>query len=272
MVESIQAYDYNQPIYRQRSRAEAELGFWAASIATGLIYKALPSFSNPFLKQIEKEHFNNHLYKDVFLSSLEKSGLREKGVEFIDLQLSHSDSFKLNNGLQDQIQHLDIKKGLNACYIPDEKLVLLNADKATISGFHELGHAMNHLKSKTGRFLQKLRRPGYAIAGLMGTVALISRKKPKGEKRNLNDFIQDNCGKIAFLSLMPTVIEETMASYKGIKLAKESGLSNSLIKNLKKFYGKALLSYSGYALITGLAVYVASKITETFTRPRKIEN
>lgn len=271
MVESIQSYTYNQPRYVQRSAAEAELGFWAATIATGLMYKALPSFSNPFLKQMTKEHAKNHQYRDVFMRAIDNSGLKEKGLQFVDMGLDYSDVFKLRNGMQDQIQHLDIKQGLNACYVPDAKVVMLNADKATISGFHELGHAMNHLNSKTGRFLQKLRKPGYVIAGLMGTVALISRRKPEGEKRGVGDFIQDNCGKIAFLSLMPTVIEEAMASHKGIKLAKESGLSDALVKNLKKFYGKALLSYGGYALVTGLAVFVASKITEVFTRPKKVE-
>ena len=270
MVESIQSNGYNQPRYRQRTQAEAEIGFWAASIATGLLYKALPSFSNPFLNQMGKEHSNNYLYKDVFEKSVRNSELEAKGLKFLDTQFSPSDVFKMRNGMGDAIEHLDIKQGFNACYVPDAKVVMLNADKATISGFHELGHAMNHLNSKFGRFLQKLRRPGYAIAALMGTIALISRKKPEGEKRNALDFVQDNCGKIAFLSLMPTVIEEAMASHKGIKLAKENGLSEALVKNLKKFYGKALLSYGGYALVTGLAVFVASKITEIFTRPQRI--
>ena len=270
MVDSIQSNGYNQPRYRQRSQAEAEIGFLAASIATGLLYKALPSFSNPFLNQMTKEHANNHLYKDVFQKAVRNSGLEEKGLQFIDTQFSTADIYKIRNGMKDAVEHLDIKKGLNACYVPDAKVVMLNADKASISGFHELGHAMNHLNSKFGRFLQKLRKPGYAIAGLMGTVALISRRKPKGEKRNAVEFVQDNSAKIAFLSLLPTVIEEAMASYKGIKLAKENGLSQALAKNLKKFYGKALLSYGGYALVTGLAVFVASKITEVFTRPQKI--
>ena len=270
MVDSIQSNGYNQPRYRQRTQAEAEVGFWVATAATGLLYKALPSFSNPFLNQMAKEHSNNHLYKDVFQRAVRNSGLEEKGLQFIDTQLSAADVYKLRNGMKDAVEHLDIKKGFNACYVPDAKVVMLNADKATISGFHELGHAMNHLNSKFGRFLQKLRKPGYVIAGLMGTVALLSRNKPEGEKRNFKDFIQDNCGKIAFLSLIPTVIEETMASYKGIKLAKENGLSQALVKNLKKFYGKALLSYGGYALVTGLGVFVASKITEVFTRPQKI--
>ena len=233
MVESIQSNGYNQPRYRQRTQAEAEIGFWAASIATGLLYKALPSFSNPFLSQMAKEHSNNYLYKDVFEKSVKNSGLEARGLKLLDTQLSAMDVYKLENGMSDIIEHLDIKRGFNACYVPDAKTVMLNADKATISGFHELGHAMNHLNSKFGRFLQKLRKPGYVVAGLMGTVALLSRNKPKGENRNFKDFIQDNCGKIAFLSLMPTVIEEAMASHKGIKLAKENGLSQALVKNLK---------------------------------------
>ena len=65
MVESIQSNGYNQPRYRQRTQAEAEIGFWAASIASGLIYKALPSFSNPFLNQMGKEHSNNYINNNI---------------------------------------------------------------------------------------------------------------------------------------------------------------------------------------------------------------
>jgi hypothetical protein len=72
------------------------------------------------------------------------------------------------------------------------------------------------------------------------------------------------------MGMLPTVAEEALASYKGIKMAKQGGLSNKLVKNLKKFYGKALLSYAGYALVTGLSVFAASKITEILTRPKKI--
>lgn len=247
---------YGNEYYVQRSKEEAEAGYILAGLASALIYKALPSFSNPFLKQMSKEHANNHLYKDVFLKSVEKSGLSQKGLELI----------------HEANPATDIGKGLNACYIPATKQIKLNAEKATISGFHELGHACNHLDSKLGKFLQKLRKPGYAIAGLMGSIAVLSRTKPKDEKRDIKDFVQDNCGKIAFIAMLPTVAEEALASYKGVKLAKESGLSEPLVKNLKKFYGKALLSYAGYAVLTGVATYVASKITETFTRPKKVES
>ena len=258
-VQNNRYYTYNGEEYRRRSEGEEVLGYILATAASGLVIKALPSFSNPFLKQMKQEHGNNHLYKDAFFKSIENSGLKEKGVEFVDA------ASVLNISP-------DIKAGLNACYIPTTKQVLLNSDKATISGFHELGHAMNHLKSNFGKILQKARVPGYTIAGLMGTVAIFSRSKPKGAPRNPWDWVQDNCGKIAFAAMLPTVAEEGLASYKGIKLAKSAGLSEPLVKNLKKFYGKALLSYIGYALVTGVSVYAASKITEIFTRPKAVKH
>ena len=70
---------------------------------------------------------------------------------------------------------------------------------------------------------------------------------------------------------MPTVIEEAMASYKGVKVARKSGIAEPLIKNMKKLYAKALLTYAGRATATGLAVGAASMIMEKFTRPQRVE-
>jgi len=249
-------YDGNN-VYTRQDPDKARAGVILAGVATAAIAKLLPSFSNPFFKQVAKEHANNHLYKDAFMQSINNSGLKEKGLNFVNL--TSSEKYK------------DIAAGFNACYMPGSKSIMLNAEKATISGFHELGHAMNHLKSKTGKLLQKCRKPGYAIVGLMGWMALNVRNKPKGAERNFEEVIEDNAGKIAFCAMLPTVIEEAMASYKGVKLAKEAGLAEPLVKNLKKLYGKALLSYLGYATISGLSVFVASKIMETFTRPKKVE-
>ena len=231
------------------------MGWLLATATSGLMYKALPSFSNPFLKQMTKEHKNNHIYEDAFYKAVKNSGLEEKGLSIIHVANNSS----------------DVGKGLNAYFNPKDKQIVLNTKKASIAGFHELGHAMNNLKSKTGNLLQKMRKPGYAIAGLMGSVALFSRSKPEEAPQDTKDFIMDNCGKIAFIAMLPTVIEETMASYKGVKMAKQAGLADGAVQNLKKFYGKALLSYGGYALITGLSVFAASKIMEKFTRPDKIE-
>ena len=66
------------------------------------------------------------------------------------------------------------------------------------------------------------------------------------------------------------VFEEGMASYKGVKLARKTGLAEPLIKNMKKLYAKALLTYVGHATATGLAVGAASIIMDYFSRPKKI--
>ncbi len=247
-------YNNQNYYYKKPDPLASEAGLAVASVATGLIYKALPSFSNPFLKQMKIEHGNNHIYKDIFKKSIDLSGLKEKGLKLVHV------SNPIN----------DYGKGLNACFRPNTKEIILNLEKASISGFHELGHAINNMKGGFGKILQKLRGPGMAIAGLMGTIALFSRNKPEEAKKNVMDIIQDNCGKIAFVAMLPTVAEESLASIRGIKIAKKAGLGEAAVKNLRKFYGKALLSYAGYAALAGFATYVTSKIMDKFTRPKKV--
>lgn len=258
MVSVNNTYYYNGNQYQPRTEKDNTEGFLLASVVSSAIMGTLPLFGKPFEKQLQKEVSNNHFYKDAFLNSLSKAGLDSKGVKIEPAQ------FVSNIGG-------DFASGKNACYIPTTKQILVNTDKISIAGFHEVGHAMNHLTGKVGKILQKLRGPGYALAGLMGTVALFSRPKPKEAPRGAGDFIKDNCGKIAFLAWLPTVIEEAMASFKGIKLARQCGVDESLIKNMKKLYAKAFMTYAGRAAATGLAVGAASMIMDKYTRPKKIE-
>jgi len=266
-----ETYNYNGIEYERRSRNDTRNGVILATVASGMIMSALPSFSNPFLKQMKKEHQYNGLYKDAFYKSVKLSGLIEKGLLVSDTQFRDSLERRLYESGQ-KVFDGDIKAGLNACYVPELRIIKLNTEKATISGFHELGHAMNHLKGKFGKFMQKCRVPGYAVAGFMEMIAIASRTKPKEAKRNIWDVILDNCGLIAFAGMVPTVIEEAMASRNGIKLAQQAGLKTPLLKNLRKFYGKALLSYAGYAVLTGLSVFATGEIMQMFTRPKKLDN
>lgn len=73
----------------------------------------------------------------------------------------------------------DYSLGRNAAYFPKERVVRINTDKISAAGFHELGHAMNDITGKAGKFLSKLRWPGRIAAGWMGTIALFSTPKPK---------------------------------------------------------------------------------------------
>ena len=251
-------YYYNGQEYQKRTILSESEGFMLASAVSGAILSPLAYIGRPFVNQLKKDEPNNYIYKDYFQKAFDKSELAKNGVRIIPAQnLIENNAYKL---------------GTNACFIPDSKEVLINTDKISIAGFHELGHALNALKSKYGvKFLAKMRAPGYAIAGIMEYFAIFSRTKPKGAPRSFTDVVEDNCGKIAFISMLPIVAEEAIASYRGIRLAKSVGMAEPLLKNLKKLYAKALATYGGRAVLGGLAVYASRKVMDYFTRPKLIE-
>ena len=254
----VNSYSYNGNQYVPRSSNDSLRGYILASLASGGVMGAImPLCSKPFSKQLIKEHTQNHLYKEAFKKSIENSGLAKQGVRIVPAQL-----------------FLDMSNeacGTNAFYNPHNKNIVINTDKISIAGFHEAGHAMNDLNGKVGKFLSKLRYPGRCAAGLLGTLALFSTPKPKEAPRDFKDWLRDNCGKLAFACMLPTVFEEGMASWKGLKLAKASGLAKPLIKNMQKLYAKALLTYIGHATATGLGVGLAGMIMERYTRPKKVK-
>ena len=249
---------YNGLEYEKRPPLTQAEGFVLASAVSGAILSPLPLIGRPFLNQLKHEEPNNILYKDKFEKAFDLSGLSEKGVRI--------------SPAQNLIGYSDFKLGRNACFIPKSKEVLINTDKISIAGFHELGHALNALKSKYGvKYLAKMRAPGYVIAGLMEYFAIFSRTKPKGAPRSITDIIEDNCGKIAFFAMLPVVAEEAIASIRGVKLAKKTGLEQPFINNMKKLYVKALATYGGRAVLGGLAVFASRKVMDYFTRPRVVE-
>ena len=255
----VQPVLYNDTYYVKRSENEQLTGFFLATIASGMIMKGLSLAGDSFHRELVKQQKDNDTYKTYLEKAFTLSGLKEKGVEIVPAQ-NHSATFPIE------------AKGENACFIPKAKKVVLNTDKISHAGFHELGHALNDLKSKYGvKYLAKMRVPGYFIAGLMEYFAVFSRTKPKEAKRNVKDYIEDNCGKIAFVSLTPVIAEEAIASYRGVNLARKSGLSESHINNLKKLYKKALSTYVAHAALLGLAIGASRIIMDYFTRPKKVD-
>ena len=250
---------YNGDEYKTRPSYNGLGGYFAATAVSGAILAPLAYTHIPIARTIEKERVNNELYKDTFYKILDESGLKDKGVTILEAQ-------KVKN-----IPN-DYKIGKNAAYIPKTRQVLINTENMMSAGFHELGHAMNDLQSKYGlKYLAKMRRTGYVIAGLMEYFAIFSRTKPKGAPRTFTDIIEDNCGKIAFIALVPTLIEEAAASYRGLNAAKKAGLEKSLIKNLEKMCSNAFLTYGSRAVLGGLAVYASRKVMDAFTRPKKVK-
>ena len=253
----VNSYYYNGNVYIPRTEADKSKGFILATMASSAIMGTLPLFSKPFSSQLVKEHSRNNEYKDAFENSIKTAGLDTKGVKIVPAQYFGNMS--------------DVCCGQNAYYQPSTRRIVINTDKISIAGFHEVGHALNDLKGRFGKLLSKMRWPGRAAAGLMGYIAMFSSSKPKDAPDSIYDKIKNNCGKIAFACMLPTVFEEGMASYKGVKLAKKTGLAKPSINNMKKLYTKALLTYIGHATATGLAVGAANIIMENFSRPKKMQ-
>ena len=111
-----------------------------------------------------------------------------------------------------------------------------------------------------------------AVAAMF--TAIFKRKKAEGEQPTgvvdkVTTFIKDNCGKLAFLGTLPTILEEGLASVKGAKLAKEV-LSPQNYKLLNKFNGAAWLSYLGMGVGITAATVLASKVRDAIAKPEKV--
>ncbi|MBQ7450894.1 hypothetical protein IJS77_05695 [bacterium] len=233
---------------------------------------------------------------------LRESGLADKGVkifrtlpEDMKLQLSMGNPFKyvfpkipkkLDKFLKLLNPVYQTKLGRNAFFdFTNNRVVATN--KIALSQFHELGHAMNHHNGGFGKLLQNLRLDllkktpvrkmpvvgTFAViaASVIGLVSVFKNKKAEGEKPKgifdtVTTFIKNNVGKLTFLTMLPIVLEEGLASFKGEKAVKGL-ISNDLFKKVKLSNRIGLASYATLAVITGLGAYWASKIRDKIAQP-----
>ena len=159
-------------------------------------------------------------------------------------------------------------EGGNACYIPGVKTVAVNAEKMGFSGFHEMGHALNHTGKGIGNALHKTRHLAALAAPAILAYCLLTNKKENARfaDEKAHNFVKDNCGLLMFGCMVPTLMEEGLASIKGAKFAKDV-LSKDMHKTLCKTYTKAWGTYALSAALIGacgaLAVYVRDKVVNS---------
>ena len=222
--------------------------------------------------------------------ALKESGLKAKGVNIINVNFSDKigDLFKkefdsmfigkfLPKKLKENVANMHaatIKYGCNACYLPNVKKVLVPKGKnLSLSVFHEMGHAMNANFSKIGNLLQKTR--GLSLLAIpIAAIALFKSKKPDGMKPEgivdkTTTFVKENAGKLTFASFLPMLIEEGMASIKGNKLAAKY-LNPQLAAKVAKTNKIAYLTYLSGAVLAGAGIYVATKIKDMVSKPKKV--
>lgn len=142
-----------------------------------------------------------------------------------------------------------VADGKNAFYHDGKKFAVAPKSKPALLP-HELGHAVN-AKSGFLRALQKSRK--YSVFAPAAAV-LLSRSIPSSPDGKKN-FIERNAGVLGFCAFLPTIIEEGIASLRGIKQsARTLGKSVSL-SALKRNY---LLAWGTYVL-AGIGLGIGTK-------------
>ena len=160
----------------------------------------------------------------------------------------------------------------NAAYtFKSKKLILPEGKKLSLAAFHEVGHAMNANMSKIGKLLQSCRTLTF-LAIPISLIALLKAPKKEGEKpQGLVDktttFVKNNAGKLTFMTFLPMLIEEGMASLKGNSLARKL-LSPELASKVIKTNKIAYLTYLATAVTAGLGIYLGTKVKDKICKPK----
>ncbi|MDR1168138.1 MAG: hypothetical protein LBK53_04505 [Heliobacteriaceae bacterium] len=119
---------------------------------------------------------------------------------------------------------------------------------------HELGHAINASKGGLLKFMQKTR--GF-VSYIPTALLLLNGVKNDPDKSN---FIERNAGKLGFLAFLPTILEEGLASIRGVNAAKAAEKAGQLaggvkLDVLKRNYFFAWMTY----LLSGIGLGIAAR-------------
>lgn len=253
--------------------------------------------SPKIIKKMSK--ISNSLSKDEYSSveqavkkTLESSKLAEKGVGIIkaipdnidditNIMLKEFDNNLITKFLPKSIKEslgiatfFTAEQGKNAFYTFKSKKIILPDNKLILSAFHEMGHAANQNLSKIGKILQKTRSINL-LAIPIAMIALFKTKKAPGEKSKskgdkITTFIKNNAGKLTFLTFIPILLEEGLASIKGNAFAKKV-LNPELAKKVLKTNAFAFSSYLILAAASSLGIYLGAKIKDSIAAPEPIK-
>lgn len=204
----------------------------------------------------------------VITDKLKKIG-KNQGIEIKNVEDPSLSNYLKNTGISDRAKNaakkeaekLRKKKKLNPLQkhrlsilddVINGKEVIRVSDKGPVSALaHELGHA-SHYKNRDGGFIGKAAHKVVGIskgsipklAGLTTGIASgirAEKAKQKGEKESKLNRLAPVTVPLALSA--PLLIAEGAASKKGLKLLKESGASDALMKDAKGRLGAAYSTY-----------------------------
>ena len=279
--------------YKKPGFGKRYLGYTAGSVAAGGMAMGLNTATSLPLLKIIKKMQPNPAYSKAADKVLITSGLADKGVKIIDAVKTSRPIVEeiMNNSLKSLDKYPALKNiikkinelmvieptftGCNAFFDPKSNRIVVNKAKMGYATFHEMGHAINKNILKYGKALQKMRTPFLLVGSLIPLIALskrtkADREKPKGIFDKATSFIKDNAGKLTFLSFVPLLMEEGLASLNAAKMAK-SVLDIKAFKTMSKFNKMAWLTYLSLAVGAGLGTMLGVKIKDKITKPQEIK-
>lgn len=216
----------------------------------------------------------NASFNNAALKMLEESGAKAKGAEIFNISKENKSATEdLSLSIPKKLLDL-VEEGKNAFYHIHSKKII-TSDKAQIYAMHEIGHAINYNVSKFGKVLTACRpTQGLFLAPFMLT-ALIKTKKEEGEKAEgfwdkTTTFIKNNIGKITFISFLPTLFDETVASLRAHSFAKKH-LSPDLVAKQAKMLGWAGSTYYIAAISASLLAYLSVKVKDMLIHKTPVE-
>lgn len=142
-----------------------------------------------------------------------------------------------------------VADGKNAFYHDGYKFAVAPKTKPSLLP-HEIGHAVN-AKNSFLKVLQKSRR--YAV--FAPVAALIASRSIPPSKDGKPNFIERNAGVLGFCAFLPTIIEEGLASLRGIRQAGKTLGKNVKLGALKRNYALAWGTY----LLAGIGLGIGTK-------------
>ncbi len=280
---------------QQPSKGKKAAGFVAGLTVSGAVKQGVSMASQsvlmPNMKKIgqglTEAEFGQ--IKDAIKVITDKTQLAQKGVDIITVNSKNAqqvqdmiaeslskkfkilpkEAFSVTADMMTDVtkngENAFFESGLNKIFIGEKK------DLAT-SVFHETGHAMNYNLNKVTKVLQKCRGL-QKLALPIALVALLHTDKTNknGEQSKLNKaggFVKKHAGSLTFLSFIPTLAEEGLASLKGAKVAKQM-VDPALLKKINKSNLLGFASYALMAVAASVGIHLAVKVADKIRAPKK---
>ena len=264
----------------QPSKVKSILAIGAGAASLGIIRTKL---NTDILDQKDK-HLNSGLdtnyMREKINRALSQSGMKNKGVKILDFARYENNPPKRmissNKPTIKDFIHAIIRRvkfndvniahdGYNSFYVAKSNKILINTNKQSLAGFHEIGHAINNNSSKFWRTIIKTRGLTTALPFWIAAIA-IGKGKSEGKTStsaidSATTFIKNNAGALSIASSVPIIAEELKASQRGNKLAKEL-LSPDIAKKVIKSNRLGAMTYIVSAGAMALATVAGSKIRD----------